>query len=332
MSNLLINEPPLQVLPSLAMAIGLNEAVILQQIHYWLAHGKMRYEGRIWIYKPVSRWQEQDFPFWSEKTIRTAIKNLRDMDLVLVKQLNDNKQVRVNYYTINYEELRKISKKTLEILYSYHVVNITECIWQYLPLPFGKSYHFHSVKLTACILTELPNVKENKQEKTEETKKESTKEKQAPFNFSANEDQLAKMHKYGLNPDLSIETFLAEAKADGKKYHCWESALTIWLNKLIADNNLRPLDDRINDRLKAMSKPEAVKSDNQNGYHPSHQPADQVTNTVIPSADPNWHWKDPLPGMSIPDTYKCLDNNRQAGESKRQAYDRLHAELSEKVS
>ena len=32
MSKLLINESPLQVQPSLAMAIGLNEAIFLQQL------------------------------------------------------------------------------------------------------------------------------------------------------------------------------------------------------------------------------------------------------------------------------------------------------------
>ena len=34
--RLLIDEPPLMVLPSLAAVIGLNEAIMLQQIHYWL--------------------------------------------------------------------------------------------------------------------------------------------------------------------------------------------------------------------------------------------------------------------------------------------------------
>lgn len=33
--SLLIEEPPLQILPSLAAAIGLNEAIVLQQL-YWL--------------------------------------------------------------------------------------------------------------------------------------------------------------------------------------------------------------------------------------------------------------------------------------------------------
>jgi hypothetical protein len=32
--SLLIEEPPMQVLPSLAAAIGLEEALFLQQLHY----------------------------------------------------------------------------------------------------------------------------------------------------------------------------------------------------------------------------------------------------------------------------------------------------------
>jgi hypothetical protein len=36
MTDLLIKEPPLQVLPSLAVAIGLKPALVLQQL-YWLS-------------------------------------------------------------------------------------------------------------------------------------------------------------------------------------------------------------------------------------------------------------------------------------------------------
>ena len=36
MNNLLIDDYPILVLPKLATEIGLNEAIVLQQIHYWL--------------------------------------------------------------------------------------------------------------------------------------------------------------------------------------------------------------------------------------------------------------------------------------------------------
>lgn len=35
-NKLLLDEHPLQVMPKLAALIGLNGAIILQQIHYWL--------------------------------------------------------------------------------------------------------------------------------------------------------------------------------------------------------------------------------------------------------------------------------------------------------
>ena len=35
MSKLLLNEQPLLIMPTLASKIGLNESIVLQQIHYW---------------------------------------------------------------------------------------------------------------------------------------------------------------------------------------------------------------------------------------------------------------------------------------------------------
>lgn len=108
MSKLLINEYPLQVLPNLAKAIGLNEAIMLQQAHYWLNHAKKTHDGQMWFYKSYEEWQEQDFPFWSLTTIRRVAKSLKDKNLLMVKQLADNSFDRKNYYSINRGELAKI--------------------------------------------------------------------------------------------------------------------------------------------------------------------------------------------------------------------------------
>ena len=35
MSKLLISENLVMIIPTLAVKIGLNEAIVLQQIHYW---------------------------------------------------------------------------------------------------------------------------------------------------------------------------------------------------------------------------------------------------------------------------------------------------------
>lgn len=50
MSNLLIDDYPILVLPKLATEIGLNEAIVLQQMHYWLKKSNHNYDGKRWIY------------------------------------------------------------------------------------------------------------------------------------------------------------------------------------------------------------------------------------------------------------------------------------------
>lgn len=104
--SLLISEPPLQVLPSLAKAIGLNEAIVLQQIQYWIALEQgIEKDGRRWIYNTVEEWQKQ-FPFWSSDTIFRAIKNLREKELLIAQALSDNRWNRTLYYSINYNNLQ----------------------------------------------------------------------------------------------------------------------------------------------------------------------------------------------------------------------------------
>ena len=111
MSKLLIDEYPLQVLPSLAKAIGLNEAIVLQQIHYWLRHAKVEHEGKMWIYKTYAEWKDQDFSFWSVDTIKRTVTSLKKQDLLLVSKLSSNSFNRVNHYTVNYDKLAEITLK-----------------------------------------------------------------------------------------------------------------------------------------------------------------------------------------------------------------------------
>ena len=106
--SLLIPEPPLQVLPSLAVKIGLNEAMFLQQVHYWLQRSGQEADGQKWVYNRVSDWQTQ-FPFWSEDTIARIVKNLRKSGLLVVERLSPDKRDTTNFYRIDYDLLSRIS-------------------------------------------------------------------------------------------------------------------------------------------------------------------------------------------------------------------------------
>ena len=65
------------VLPSLAEKIGLNQAIIIQQFHYWLVSSKHLIEGKKWIYNSYKEW-ELKFKFWSGKTSERTIRSLED--------------------------------------------------------------------------------------------------------------------------------------------------------------------------------------------------------------------------------------------------------------
>lgn len=110
-SSMLINEPPLMVLPRLAAAIGLNESIVMQQLHYWIenqSNAGIDHDGQKWIYNTYEEWQIKNFPFWSVRTIQRIFIRLEEMRLIKTKQLNSGNYDRTKYYTIDYDEVDKL--------------------------------------------------------------------------------------------------------------------------------------------------------------------------------------------------------------------------------
>jgi hypothetical protein len=108
MSRVLINESPVMIIPSLATKIGLNKAVVLQQIHFWL--GISKHEdmiGRTWVYNSYEEWQKQ-LPFWSVSTIKRTIRSLEMLGLVLSDNFNQMKMDKTKWYSIDYEKVQKL--------------------------------------------------------------------------------------------------------------------------------------------------------------------------------------------------------------------------------
>lgn len=112
-TSLLLSKNKIVLNTDLAVRIGLNEALVLQQLFYWLDRG-VEINGRQWIYKTHSKWQKQDFPFWSISTIKRALNNLESIGLIDVDQLSDNNFDRKNYYTINFEKLKEYEVQSLD--------------------------------------------------------------------------------------------------------------------------------------------------------------------------------------------------------------------------
>ncbi|WP_009630449.1 hypothetical protein [Synechocystis sp. PCC 7509] len=95
---------PLLIPPDLAKEIGLHEAVILQQIHYWLERSNHLINGCRWIYNTYQAWQQQ-FPFLSLSAIRKAIARLEGLNLLKTERFDKQRWIQTKWYSINYQRL-----------------------------------------------------------------------------------------------------------------------------------------------------------------------------------------------------------------------------------
>lgn len=112
MSALLLDTAPLLVLPELACAVGLNEAIVLQQIHYWvILNGKAKrnyQDGHYWTYNTYAAWKAQ-LPFWSDSTIKRTFSVLESKGLVISGNYNKTQMDRTKWYRIDYGRLKELS-------------------------------------------------------------------------------------------------------------------------------------------------------------------------------------------------------------------------------
>mgnify|MGYP000930745990 CR=1 FL=1 len=117
MSKLLFNEQPLVIDKQLASLIGLNEAMVLQQIHYWIEiNKKVRnnyYEGKYWTYNTIQEWQKE-FPFWSYDTVKRTLAKLRKQGMLITGNFNKLKIDRTIWYTIDYDLLERLNNEYIE--------------------------------------------------------------------------------------------------------------------------------------------------------------------------------------------------------------------------
>ena len=102
MSKLLIDEHPLTVLPGLAKKMGLNEAVVLQQLHYWTVKKQPDANGEVWVYNTLDAWLEQ-FPWLSQGTLKRVMQRLLKQGVIEVRQPGGKN--RTNHYRVVYDRL-----------------------------------------------------------------------------------------------------------------------------------------------------------------------------------------------------------------------------------
>lgn len=142
MNSLLLDEYPLLIMPNLATKIGLNESIVLQQIHYWNEMNKKvnnNYkDGYYWTYNSYEKWNEQ-FPFWSISTIKRTIKKLEEYKLIVSANYNKLKIDRTKWYRIDYEILESVDTGEFVPLVQNDPIKVSDCTNQSVnmnkPLP-----------------------------------------------------------------------------------------------------------------------------------------------------------------------------------------------------
>ena len=112
MGSILFDERPLVVPPKLAEALGsLDEAVMLQQVHYWTQKSNHVYDGRHWVYNTQEAWLAQ-FPWIKSKTtLKRHFGHLVKLGFLIKGNYNKAGFDRTTWYAIDYDQVEKLASE-----------------------------------------------------------------------------------------------------------------------------------------------------------------------------------------------------------------------------
>lgn len=140
MNNLLFDEPPIVVSPTLAKMLGdLEEAAILQQIHYWTQKNMNIRDGYSWVYNSMKDWWKQLPWFKTEKTLRSKFTSLEKKGLLVTGNYNKAKFDRTKWYRIDYDAFS-------QMVTAYGKNDLT--MYPNLPNASGKNYPTNTIDYT----------------------------------------------------------------------------------------------------------------------------------------------------------------------------------------
>lgn len=226
MPKLLLDEPPLVIQPSLAKLIGLNEAIFLQQIHYWLQRSKKEIDGRVWTYHSVAELEIQ-FPFWSASTIKRTIKSLQESGVLLLDRHNKNKFDKTNWFAVDYEVFEELSSAPSD------QVKMTQSKNGGDPIEEVKMTPSEEVKMTRSLIdTETTETTKKKKEQVLSKKTGFSLGRQTAY-INLSEEYQRKLRGYAAKADgaYQLKKFLDHHIAKRSKFADWSRAYNTWVTK-----------------------------------------------------------------------------------------------------
>jgi DNA-binding Lrp family transcriptional regulator len=103
MSALLLDDRLLCYQPALVRRLGLAEAAIVQQLHYWAPHANNSHDGHVWVYKTYEDWSAEIGI--SAKAVRGALDRLRRDGVVVGIQSPVDNRDRTLWWRIDHDVL-----------------------------------------------------------------------------------------------------------------------------------------------------------------------------------------------------------------------------------
>jgi hypothetical protein len=101
--------------PLEAEVIGLNEAIVIARIRFWLGRSKHLFGGRPWVYNTYPDWQKQ-FSFWSVFTVKSIFRRLEELGVLeSTQRFNTNRWNKTKWYTLNEKVLATMMEHTMSI-------------------------------------------------------------------------------------------------------------------------------------------------------------------------------------------------------------------------
>lgn len=114
MSSLLFNERPLIVQPKLAYILGgTDEALVLQQVHYWTQKNMNIEDGHSWVYNSTKGWQKQ-FYWFSESKVKRIFRKLEKLGVLITGNYNKTKFDKTKWYRIDYSTLDDLERRLVQ--------------------------------------------------------------------------------------------------------------------------------------------------------------------------------------------------------------------------
>lgn len=251
--NILLDESPLIIVPTLAKLIGLNESIILQQVHYWLKRSSHTKLNQKWVYFTYDELMEQ-IPFLSKSTIQRTILKLERNGYLSSQNFNKLKIDKTKWYTINYKNLDALKKENMtdatseELPPSGHpeqvrcsertdeMVNM-ECPSRQMEQSSESNWHAEEFNLN----TPIPKTTTEITSKiTSETSSSKDLQKEDPFRFfeqngfgtigSFLADKI-KAWCNDLSDELVIEAMKLAVENSSKRWNYVEAVLRDWVDK-----------------------------------------------------------------------------------------------------